>query len=53
MEPKVVMLVRQSNSNILLELSDIDFDELGVKVIVQEDDVFDEYIKQSGLDYES
>ena len=42
---KVVMIVRKSNSvELLEELKDIDFDAMGVKIEVLEDNLFDSYV---------
>jgi hypothetical protein len=44
-EYKVVMLMRKSDSvELLEELSDINFEEQGVKIEIMEDALFDSYI---------
>ena len=54
---KVVMMVRMSaRDELMAELTDIDFDALGVMVVYQEDASFDAYIAMSSgttvIDYE-
>ena len=42
---KVVMIIRKSDSSELLEeLKDIDFESMGVKIELLEDNLFDSYV---------
>lgn len=45
-EYKVVMIMRKSDSTYLMEeLKDIDFEGMGVKLEVMEDNLFDSYVR--------